>query len=55
MTPVHLYQIAYSEASRAQVQPGYALLDNLANPRPDCDCTYGVHTIDGAAIVKKRD
>ncbi|MCE2659201.1 MAG: hypothetical protein LW854_13315 [Rubrivivax sp.] len=32
---VHLYQIAYSEASRAAIEPGYAVLDNLANPRPD--------------------
>lgn len=32
---IHLYQIAYSEATRAAVEPGYALLDNLDNPRPD--------------------
>lgn len=32
---VHLHQIAYSEATLAQVEPGYILLDNLANPRPD--------------------
>ncbi|MBI3368555.1 MAG: hypothetical protein HY021_08965 [Burkholderiales bacterium] len=32
---VHLYQIAYSEATRDALQPGFALLDNLANPRPD--------------------
>lgn len=32
---IHLYQIAYSEATRAAVEPGYAVLDNLANPRPD--------------------
>jgi len=38
MTPtpdVHLFQIAYNEATLAQIEPGYALLDNLANPRPD--------------------
>jgi len=33
--PVHLYQIAYSPATLAQLEPGYLLLDNLANPRPD--------------------
>lgn len=33
--PVHLYQIAYSEATRARIEPGYLVLDNLANPRPD--------------------
>ncbi len=32
---VHLYQIAYSPASLAAVEPGYLVLDNLANPRPD--------------------
>ena len=32
---VHLYQIAYSEATRTEVEPGYAMLDNLDNPRPD--------------------
>jgi 2-polyprenyl-3-methyl-5-hydroxy-6-metoxy-1,4-benzoquinol methylase len=32
---IHLFQIAYSEASRAAIEPGYAMLDNLANPRPD--------------------
>lgn len=35
LPPVHLYQIAYSEATRAGIEPGYCLLDNLANPRPD--------------------
>lgn len=34
-TAVHLYQIAYSEATRAALEPGYRLLDNLANERPD--------------------
>ncbi|WP_425257967.1 hypothetical protein ACPOLB_20900 [Rubrivivax sp. RP6-9] len=33
--PVHLYQIAYSPATLAAVEPGYAVLDNLANARPD--------------------
>lgn len=32
---VHLYQIAYSPATLAAVEPGFAALDNLANPRPD--------------------
>ncbi len=32
---VHLYQVAYSGATLAAVEPGYAVLDNLANPRPD--------------------
>lgn len=32
---IHLFQIAYSEASHGAVEPGYAVLDNLANPRPD--------------------
>jgi len=33
--PVHLFQIAYSEATRAAIEPGYAMLDNLENARPD--------------------
>ncbi len=33
--PVHLYQIAYSAETLAAVQPGYAVLDNLENARPD--------------------
>jgi hypothetical protein len=33
--PVHLFQIAYSPETRAMVGEGFALLDNLANPRPD--------------------
>lgn len=33
--PVHLYQIAYSAATLAAVEPGYRVLDNLANARPD--------------------
>jgi hypothetical protein len=32
---VHLFQIFYSEATRAECGPGFALLDNSANPRPD--------------------
>ena len=32
---VHLYQIAYSAATRAAIEPGYLVLDNLANERPD--------------------
>lgn len=36
MTPaVHLYQIAYSAAALAAVQPGYEVLDHLANERAD--------------------
>lgn len=34
-TAVHLFQIAYSEATRAAIEPGYGVLDNQANPRPD--------------------
>lgn len=30
-----LYQIAYSPQTLAEVEEGYGLLDNLANPRPD--------------------
>ena len=33
--PVHLYQIAYSEKTLAEVEPGYLVLDNLSNSRPD--------------------
>ncbi len=33
--PIHLHQIAYSSATLAAVEPGYRVLDNLANPRPD--------------------
>ena len=33
--PIHLHQIAYSIATLAAVEPGYRVLDNLANPRPD--------------------
>ena len=32
---VHLYQIAYSPETRDAIEPGYLLLDNLANERPD--------------------
>lgn len=34
-TDIHLFQIAYSPATLAAVQPGFAVLDNLDNPRPD--------------------
>jgi hypothetical protein len=34
-TPVHLHLIAYSPDSLAQVAPGWLVLDNLDNPRPD--------------------
>ncbi|WP_088281752.1 hypothetical protein [Ideonella sp. A 288] len=33
--PVHLFQIAYSPATLAAIEPGYRVLDNLANARPD--------------------
>ena len=33
--PIHLHQIAYSPATRDALQPGFTLLDNVANPRPD--------------------
>jgi len=33
--PVHLHLIAYSTETRAQVPPGWLVLDNLDNPRPD--------------------
>jgi hypothetical protein len=32
---VHLHQIAYSDASLQAVEPGYAVLDNCSNLRPD--------------------
>lgn len=32
---IHLYQIAYSEETASLLQPGFSLLDNRANPRPD--------------------
>ncbi len=32
---VNLYQIAYSPETLASVEPGYLVLDNLANSRPD--------------------
>jgi hypothetical protein len=32
---VHLFQIAYSQATLESIEPGYGVLDNLANPRPD--------------------
>lgn len=35
LPPVHLLQIAWSDATAAAIQPGFALLDNRANPRPD--------------------
>lgn len=34
--PIHLHLIAYNEATRAAASaPGWRMLDNLANPRPD--------------------
>lgn len=32
---VHLYQIPYSAQTLAQLEPGYRVLDNLGNERPD--------------------
>ncbi|MCI4430734.1 MAG: hypothetical protein JHC40_16380 [Burkholderiales bacterium] len=32
---IHLHLIAYSAETRSAIGPGWALLDNLANPRPD--------------------
>lgn len=32
---IHLHLIAYSEATRAGIGPGWRVIDNLANPRPD--------------------
>jgi len=32
---VHLHQIAYSPETLAAIEPGYSVLDNLANERPD--------------------
>jgi hypothetical protein len=34
-TPVQLYQIAYSAQTLSEVEPGYLVLDNLGNERPD--------------------
>jgi len=34
-SPVHLHLIVYSEATQALVGPGWKVLDNRANPRPD--------------------
>jgi len=33
--PLHLFQIAYSDATHAAVEAGYEVLDNRANERPD--------------------
>ncbi len=35
LPPVHLYHIGYSAATLDMIQPGYRVLDNLDNPRPD--------------------
>ena len=35
MSAVHLHQIAYSPEVLARVEPGYAVLDHLANERSD--------------------
>ena len=34
-TPVHLFQIAYAPEVLARIEPGYAVLDHLANERSD--------------------
>ena len=33
--PVHLYQVVYTPEALASIEPGYLVLDNLANERPD--------------------
>ena len=35
LPPVHLYQLAYSQETLARIEPGYRVLDNLENSRPD--------------------
>ncbi|MEF8770816.1 hypothetical protein [Candidatus Accumulibacter contiguus] len=35
LPPVHLYHIAYSEKTLAEVPPGYLILDNVNSPRND--------------------
>lgn len=35
MNDIHLHQICYSPQTLAALEPGFAPLDNLANPRPD--------------------
>jgi hypothetical protein len=35
MPKIQLYQIAYSPETLAQIEPGYNILNNLENPRPD--------------------
>ncbi len=32
---IHLFQIAYSEATLHMIEPGYSVLNNLENIRPD--------------------
>jgi len=34
-TSIQLYQIAYSKESHSEIEPGYLVLDNLENERPD--------------------
>jgi hypothetical protein len=34
-TDVHIHQIVWNDAQRATLEPGYRVLDNTANPRPD--------------------
>ena len=35
LPPVHLYQLAYSQETLAGIEPGFRVLDNLENSRPD--------------------
>lgn len=35
MPPIHIHTIAYNQQCLDALEPGYRLLDNLANPRPD--------------------
>lgn len=51
--PIHLHLIAYNEATRAAASaPGWRLLDNLANPRPDW---YEYWPIRAHLIAAERD
>lgn len=53
---VHLYHIAYSQKTLETLRPGFRLLDNLSNPRPDWYESWPIrqfllnHTLDEAAF-----
>lgn len=40
---VHLLHIGYSEATAAAIEPGFQLLDNTGNPRPDWYEIWPIH------------